>query len=119
MILNVQKKRFMRIFQPFFNHFSTILHQSNTNLRKSLTQVLHKSYANPTQVLRKAYAILHQSYTKPTQVLHKSSESLTPIQHQSYTRLTQGLHKSTKVLRKLLFTSLCHLFFELNEEFDQ
>ena len=49
----------------FFNHFSTILHQSNTNP----TQVLHKSYESLAKVLR-------QSYTNPTPIQHKASESL-------------------------------------------
>ena len=88
----------MRIFQPFFNHFSTILHQSNTNP----TPIQHQSYTNPTQVLRKSSEgltqVLHKSYANPTPIQHKASESL--------------VHLSSE-------TPALILFFELNEEFDQ
>ena len=99
----------MRIFQPFFNHFSTILHQSNTNP----TQVLRKSYESLTQGLR-------QSYTNPTQVLRKSSEGLTQVLHKSYANPTPIQHKASESLVHLSSeTPALILFFELNEEFDQ
>ena len=57
---------FSTIFQPFFNYFTPIQHQSSKVSYTSLTQVLYKSYESLAKVLHKAYA------------------NLTPIQHKSY-----------------------------------
>ena len=90
----------------FFNHFSTILHQSNTRL----TQGLHKAYTRLIQVL----------FICLTKVLQKSSESLTQVLHKSYANPTPIQQKASESLVHLSSeTPALILFFELNEEFDQ